>query len=145
MKNMLGSFFVFLVFSFLLFPWLSIAQDAATVVAAGTEVIAPPTVDDLQLFLNSLGNVKGLGTLGVVAVLVQGLMIFLKTGLGQLAGKYQLVLVLLLTLVGGVIALKSQGLGWGSVLIHSSTIAAVQVFLHQIYKQFVEKANEAPK
>lgn len=102
-------------------------------------VVPPPTQSEWSAFLEGLGGIKGASTLAIVALVVQGLMLALKSGLGSLTGKLQLVLVYGLTLVGGVVALKVQGMDWGSILIHSSTMSAVQVFLHQIYKQFLVK------
>lgn len=106
--------------------------------AFGQDVPAP-TPEDWEKFLAALGGLSGLQGLGVAALVVQGLMLLLKSQLGKYAGKYQLVVVMGLSLVSGSIALKMTGLDWASVLVHSSTLGAVQVFLHQIYKQFLEK------
>ena len=127
-----SAFLSFVVMLFLI-PMFALAQ----------EVITPPSVADWNAFLTSLGGVKTLGTLGVVGVVVQGLMLLLKTKIGDMAGKYQLLSVLLLTLISGMVALKTQGADWASVLTHSTTLAALQVFLHQLYNQFITKANEA--
>ena len=105
------------------------------------DVIIPPSADEIQALLVSLGGLKGAGALAIVAVVVQSLMLFFKSSIASFAGKFQLLIVMLLTLVGGVIALKAQGLEWGAVLIHSSTLTAVQVFLHQIFKQFAGKSD----
>lgn len=116
---------------FLLFPFLALAQDPT--------VIVPPSAADFAAFLAALGGAKTLGVLGIVAVVVQGLMLLLKSKLGEMAGKYQLILVMLLTMVTGALALRMSGLDWASVLMHSTTLTAVQVFLHQLYTQFLEK------
>lgn len=115
------------------------AQVAPQVLESAPSIVAPPTEADWTAFLTALGGIKGLGTLGLIAVIVQGLMIAIKLNVGKLEGKIQILLVTFLTLIGGVIALKASGMEWQAVLVHSSTLAAVQVFLHQLYKQFVEK------
>lgn len=106
--------------------------------AFGQEIPAP-TPEDWARFLEALGGLSGLQGLGIAALVVQGLMLLLKSQFGKYAGKYQLVAVMGLSLVSGSIALKMTGLDWASVIVHSSTLGAVQVFLHQIYKQFLEK------
>lgn len=103
--------------------------------------LLPPSADEIQALLVSLGGLKGAGALAIVAVVVQGLMLFFKSSIAAFAGKFQLLIVMLLTLVGGVIALKSQGMDWGAVIVHSSTLTALQVFLHQIFKQFIVKKD----
>lgn len=103
--------------------------------------LLPPSVDEIQALLVSLGGLKGAGALAIVAVVVQGLMLFFKSKLASFVGKFQLLVVMLLSLVGGVIALKSQGLEWGAVIVHSSTLGAFQVLLHQIFKQFIVKKD----
>lgn len=105
----------------------------------GQDVIVPPTSDEIMSLLASLGGLKGASTLAIVAVVVQGLMLMLKSSIGKFAGAYQLLAVLLLTLAGGVVGLMIQGMDIGAALMHSSTLAAGQVLLHQIYKQFIEK------
>lgn len=111
---------------------------AATVVEEG-EVVAPPTGDEWAKLIESLGGLKGASTLAIIAFIVQLLMLLLRTQLGAFAGKWRLVVVLGLTMVGGVIALKMQGMEWVAAILHSSTLAAAQVFGHQMFKQFYEK------
>lgn len=122
--------FSFFIFAFLFFPLLAFAQAV---------VVDPPSQADWNAFFIAIGGMKGMGTLGIVAVVVQGLMLGIKSKLGEFAGKYQLVLVVFLTMLGGMLALKMQGMDWPSVLTHSATLSAVQVFLHQVYVQFMQK------
>lgn len=103
------------------------------------EVIPPPTQEQWSAFLEGIGGLKGAGTLAIVAVIVQGLSLVLKLPQMPVPGKTKLVIVTGLTFVGGVLALKLQGLDWASVVLHSTTLSAFQVFAHQIYKQFVVK------
>ena len=123
---------------------LLIAVVFAAVFAFAQEVVAPPTQEEIASFLASLGGIKGAGTMAIVATVVQFIMLLAKSGLGKMAGVYQILLVSFLTLVGGVVGLKMNGLDWGSAILHSSSLAAGQVFLHQLYKQFIKK-DEAKK
>lgn len=118
--------------SLVLFGALATAQEVVP-------IIPPITETDIKAFLAALGGAQTLGSLGVVAIIVQAIMLFLKSTLGTMAGKWQLTLVMVFTFIGGIIALKATGLDWGSVMIHSSTVGAVQVLLHQVYKQFMTK------
>lgn len=103
------------------------------------DVILPPTADQWSEFLAAIGGLKGAGTLAMVAVVIQGILLVVRLPQLPVPGKTKLLIVTGLTLVGGVIALKLQGLDWASVVLHSTTLAAFQVFLHQIYKQFLVK------
>ncbi|NDC22512.1 MAG: hypothetical protein EBZ49_00055 [Proteobacteria bacterium] len=80
-----------------------------------------------------------LGILAAVGIAVQFLMLLLKGPLGEKAGKWRLMAVSGLTMVGCVLALRTQGMDWASILAHSSTLAASQVFIHQIFKQSSEQ------
>ena len=141
-----SSWFILITFAVsLVFTTGSMAQEVgagAGAVVTNPEVIQPPTVGEWQAFLSALGGVKGLGTLGVIGVVVQGLLLALRSQIGNLAGRYRLLAVALLTFVAGGIGLKISGLDWASVLMHSSTLLAFQVLLNQIFKQFVVKADE---
>jgi hypothetical protein len=95
--------------------------------------------DFINLLLKSIGDIKGATGLGIVVIIVQLLMAFFKTQLSNFAGKYKLLIVTFLTLVLGVLTLKTSGLTWSAALLHSSTIAAFQVFFNQLYKQFFVK------
>lgn len=132
----------------LVFTTATLAQEvgaAADAVVTNPEVIQPPTVADWQAFLSALGGAKGLGTLGVIGVVVQGLLLALRSQIGAYAGRYRLVAVALLTFVTGGVGLKLSGLDWASVLMHSSTLLAFQVLLNQVFKQFVVKSDEPAK
>lgn len=119
-----------------LFLALIVATFSA-VVWAQTE---PVSYDEFVAFLlQSMGGFKGASTMAAVALVVQILMKLIQTNAGELLGKWKLLTVSLLSLVGGVLALKLTGLTWGASLLHSATLASLQVFLHQGYKQFIEK------
>lgn len=106
---------------------------------AFAQEVVPPSSEELMAFINALGGIKNLGALGIVALVIQGLMLLLRTPLMAFAGVWRLIIVSGLSMVGGVIAQLAQGVGWLPALLNSATLAAVQVFVHQIVAQ-VKKA-----
>lgn len=111
-----------------LLPFVALAQDPSG-----------PTVtvlDFLKQVWATLSGIKGASTLAAVAAVVQTIMVFFKTSLADVAGKYKLVLVSLLSLVGAVVAGLLQGETWIQILTNGGVLAAGQVFLHQIVSEF---------
>ena len=88
--------------------------------------------DDLNQFMLSIGGWSGMGLLGMVLIVIQGLMIALKGKLGAFEGKWQSVSILALSLISGVIALKMNGSSWGASLLHSSTLSLISAFASQV-------------
>lgn len=117
---------------------LAVAMMART--AFGDDAI--PTVPTDQ-FLAQLwvfvGQSKGATTMAVVAGVLQLTMLFFKTSLSNFAGKYRLLILLFLTVAATITGLMSQGMTLAAALVNGATLAAVQVFIHQIYKQFFVK------
>ena len=100
------------------------------------------TTDEfLTYFIKSIGGLKGAGALGLVAIFSQFIMKLFQTQLGQKAGKWRLIAIYLLNVIGGIVALMSSGIGFFAALIHSNTLAGLQVLGHQGYKQFIEKKD----
>ncbi len=122
-----------------LFAGLVHAQVALPPGGIPYELPAPPTGEEIKAFIASIGGLKGLGALGIVAIIVQALMLLTKTAFANILGKWQLTLVYLFTLGGGIFVLKTTGLDWMSVFLHSTTLAALQVFVNQIIRQFFPK------
>lgn len=116
-----------------------IAAIAIPVMVFAQDSLPVPSSDELQALLVAIGGAKGAGALAVAALGVQAVMMLLRTGLGDLVGKYRLLIVYLLTVVSSVLALKMAGVGVGAALIHSQTIAAIQVFGNQVFRQFFVK------
>lgn len=110
----------------------------SSTLALGVTPADSPECQDWIDFINALGGLGNLGTLGVVGVLVQGVMLLLRTKVGDLAGKYKILIVTGLSLVMGVVGLMQGGLGLVAALMHSTTLSAFQVFLHQLYKQVIK-------
>lgn len=100
----------------------------------------PPTLDEVGAFLQSLPQIKDLGILGIIALAVQGLLLLARSKFIELDGKFKLIIITGLTWALGVITLKVMGSDWGSALVHSQSVAAFQVFFHQLYKQWFPKA-----
>jgi len=98
-----------------------------------------PTEQWIMDLFSGLGGLKGASTLAIVALIVQLIMKFFKTPLANFAGKYRLIVVSGLTVIGGMVGLVAQGSTWLSALVSASVIAAIQVFFHQIVTQYKKK------
>lgn len=121
-------FFLFSTFGFLALSLKAFANE-----------IVPPGVDEFAALIAALGGLKGASALAIAAVVVQAIMLLLRSKLGEVAGKYRLLAVYLLSVVAGVVSLRIAGVDLGAALVHTQTLAAFQVFLNQVLKQFFEK------
>ena len=119
----------------------TIAPSATPVPADLPPVI--PTADWLMLLVVAIGGMKGLSALGIAAAGSQLLLKFMSTPLAKFSGKYRLLAITGLTMVSGVLALMTASdISFMAALLHSTTLAAFQVFIHQVWKQVVQKRNE---
>lgn len=111
--------------------------------AAGVDpsAITPPTEAEISAFLAALGGTTALKGLALVAVIAQGVALLLRTGLGDLAGKYRLLIIVLVNVVGGFVTLKMSGSDTTSALLHPTMLAALQVLANQVYRQFFVKED----
>lgn len=121
--------------SALLLPVLAFAQDQVS------------DLEFLQGLLSFIGGLKGAGTLAIVAGVVQLVMQLLKTPflsklLPSISGATKLLIVSGLSVVGGLLVLMSDGQSFLAALMHSTTLAALQVFANQIFQQFSKKKEE---
>jgi len=97
----------------------------------------------ITAMVTAMGGMSGLGALGIVALCVQLLMLFFRTPLASFAGKWKLVIVLSLSLVGGFLAQMFNGLPWYGALLSAGSLTAIQVLANQIWKQFLtDKGNQ---
>lgn len=112
-----------------------------TLAAYAADVIVPPSADELLALVASLGGLKGASALAIAAVVVQALMLALRSSLGEVAGKFRLLAVYLLSVVVGVITLRVAGVDLGAALVHTQTLAALQVLANQVFKQFFVKTS----
>lgn len=101
-----------------------------------------PTESWLLAVLTFLTTVKGQTVLAIVAGVVQLVMKFFNTPLSNFAGKTRLLIVTFLSLVGTVVGGMATGLTFLQSLATGASLAAFQVFVNQLWKQFVEKADE---
>ena len=102
------------------------------------------TEDFMKTLVESVGGAKGLGSLGIVALILQMLALFFRTQLAMFAGKWRLLIIWSASLVGGTIALKvgQPEMAWTAALVHANTLGWAQGWFHQVWKQFIEKKNE---
>lgn len=106
--------------------------------AFADSVTDPMSVEEFirHLFL-AIGGMSGATTMGLVLMVVQLAMYFLRTPLANALGVTRLLLVLTLNVVGVVVGLMvSTGMPLLPALLHGTTWAALQVLVAQIAKQF---------
>lgn len=97
--------------------------------------VGPADPSDLAKLLEAIGGAKGAGAMGIALVVTQVLLMIAKA-LWNPSGGWQLTLVSGLSLASGVLFLMVIGkLDLGAALMHSTTLAAIQVFLNQILKK----------
>lgn len=131
-----GAFGVFmLTLALFIFPRVVFADDIETPVDTGAWLLS---------LVQWIISVKGAALLVIVVGAVQIVMQFFKTSFGSLAGKWRLSIVAFLSLVGVVVAGMSSGLTFLQAALAAPTIAAVQVFVHQLVKQFTEPTPLGP-
>ncbi len=124
--------FLVLAFFSALFTVAAFASDGAVV---------PPSNEEIVALFTAIGGLKGAGALAIAAVVVQALLLAVRHSIGDFLGKYKLLAVYGLTMVAGVLSLHLAGVELGAALVHSNTLAALQVFLNQIWKQFFVKQD----
>ena len=103
--------------------------------------VAPEVSYDefIAFLMKSLGGVKGASSMAIAVLVAQVGLKLIQTSAGELLGKYKLLVVAGLTMLVSIVGMMVTGTELLPALLGSSGIAAVQVFLHQIYKQFFEK------
>ena len=128
--NLIKKYIGFIILMLLTLPMIAFAQETVGAVSE---------IDALSFLIQSIGGMKGASTLAIVGTIVQVVMKALQTPLiSNWAGKWKLLLVAGLNMVGGVVALllTQPEIGIWGALLHSSMLAAISVFGHQVMKQF---------
>src|SRR5687768_13510009 len=102
MKNVL----MLVVFSFLFYSVLSFAQSTPIPVptplaVSATGELPPVDGEDLKAFIDSIDGYKGLGALGIAMLIVQGLLLILRSQFLKLSGKLKLLVASGLSIVAG--------------------------------------------
>jgi len=82
-----------------------------------------------------IGGLKGATGMGIATAVTQLVMLFFRTSFAAFSGKFQLFIVLFLNVVGTILAGVATGMPWTAALLNGSTLAAAQVFLHQLLTQ----------
>ena len=101
------------------------------VFAQGINDSIPSSQEYLQLFA-SLQGIGGLKAAGIIALVVQAAML----GVRQFVqGKYKLLIVAALTLVGAAVSAYISGGSFASVMTNSVVLTSVQVLVNQIFTQ----------
>jgi len=96
--------------------------------------------DFFSFLFSSIGEMKGASTLAIVVLASQILLKFGQSQFGELLGKYKLLFISLFTMVGSVVGLMvSSNMEFLPALLSGASLSALQVFGHQLYKQFIEK------
>lgn len=116
------------VFLFLVFTQIALGADGhieATLVAD-----TAPTIGEWTAFLTAVAGWQGLGTLGVVGLVIQGFML----GVRHFKPEWKLLAVSGGSMVLGMTTLMGQGLDWKMAALHSTTLAAAQVFGYEVLK-----------
>lgn len=92
----------------------------------------------LALFV---GGLKGASMLAIVVGVSQLVLGFSNSALGDIEGKFKLLIVSGTTVVGTVAGMVTTGMTWTAALFSGAGLAALQVFIHQLYTQFTDKPN----
>lgn len=124
-----ATLWVFGVFIFLLFTRIAIGADGhieATVIADA------PSIGEWTAFLSAVAGWQGLGTLGLVGLVIQGGMLAIR----HFQPAWKLAAVSGGSMVLGMTTLIGQGLDWKMAAMHSTTLAAAQVFGYEVLKTF---------
>jgi hypothetical protein len=111
-------------FAFLFFALVTVAwpQESLPLEDAISQIV--------ELYIQHKGS-----ALGITFVVVQGLMLLLKTSLQSIAGKYKLVLVAALTTAGAIISNLMEGGSIGAIIGDSVVWTSLMVFINQLIKQ----------
>ncbi len=117
----------------------------APMIVFAQEVVAPVTdLDFLGKLLQFFGEYKSMTSLALAAGAVQLLILFFNAPISgkifsKLDAQLKLIIVTALSIVAGLIAQKIAGISFGDAFWSAANLAAVQVFLHQIYLKFFSK------
>jgi hypothetical protein len=104
-----------------------------------------PTESWLFQVFQFFSTAKGKATMAIAAGVVQLLMVGFQTPLAQVAGKYRLLAVSLLSFLSVVVGALAAGLPVAGALGAAPALAAFQVFVSQVWKQFfTDKGNVVP-
>lgn len=87
-----------------------------------------------------IGSTGGMSILAIAAGAAQLLLKVASSSIGDLAGKYKLLIVSGVSVASVVLGGLLAGSPLFSVILSGAGLAAIQVFIHQIYTHFFIKA-----
>lgn len=117
----------FTLLAVLFIPVVALAQ------AVAASLPVELTVDEaLKQGLPIIVSMKGASALAIAVAVTQLIMKLAQSPLGNLAGKYKLLIVTGVSIVATYLGLVVAGTSWLSALIAGPLLAAVQVFAHQM-------------
>jgi hypothetical protein len=98
----------------------------------------------LQFLIQSLGGLKGAGAMAIGAIIVQVLIMFLKTPFvdqifHSFATPMKLLVIMGLSVVSGIISLMISGLSLPAALMHSTTLGLAMAFVNQLITYYEQK------
>jgi len=96
----------------------------------------PTSQEYFQLFA-SLQGIGGLKAAGIITLIVQALMLIVRQ---FVQGKYKLLIVSALTLIGAAVSAYISGGSFASVMTNSVVLTSVQVLANQIFTQIKKPA-----
>lgn len=96
-----------------------------------------PTMDEYLKLFSSLQGIGGLKAAGIITLVVQLAMLLVRQ---FVQGKYKLLIVSALTLIGASISAYVSGGNFASVLTNSVVLTSVQVLVNQIFTQIKKPA-----
>jgi len=128
-KNQLSIFFVFVA----LIVGVFLGQNVFAQVLNDS---IPTSQEYFQLFA-SLQGIGGLKAAGIITLIVQALMLIVRQ---FVQGKYKLLIVSALTLIGAAVSAYISGGSFASVMTNSVVLTSVQVLANQIFTQIKKPA-----
>lgn len=120
--------------------WAALALVPAVLLA---EAIVPPTTEEILALVAAIGGLKGAGALAIAAFAAQAVLILARSGLGAIAGKWQLAIIYGVTVVSGVIGQRLAGVELLAAFLNASVMSAIQVFVYELIKQIKQPAAQA--
>lgn len=100
--------------------------------------LTPEQLSQWNQFVESIKGTQGIGQMGFTVIVVQALMFFIRKNFPGMSGKTKIMVLQFITVVFGMLTLHAGEFDLASAFTHSNVLAAIQVFLHQLYKQFTE-------
>lgn len=137
MKRLLDNFLPLLVFALLAIPFVVFAQTSGPA-SLPTDL---PLDQAIQQALPIVQSFKGASALGIAVAVTQLVMLVARSPIGNLAGKWKLLIVTGVSIVSTYLGLVFAGTSWLPALLAGPLIAAVQVFAHQLITSLKKPAE----